>query len=129
MKKLLFLFLPFFCFSQQIKTCNLPEGEALNLSKTILGSGELQTKKTKLGYVVKSEDATMLYTLASNNYNFYQIEGPNEFVKSIWKTYFNPGYSENATNYENTIQKKNGSDIRLQKSQDHYFIKLYSCAN
>lgn len=129
MKKLIFLFLPFFCFSQQIKTCNLPESEVVNLSKTILGSGDLQTKKTKLGYVAETENLKTLFVLQNGNYNLSKIQGSNDSVLAIWKAYFNPAYSESATNYENTIQRKNGSDVRLQKYQDKYYIEVYSCPN
>lgn len=122
MKKLFFIFIPLFVFGQQSKICNISESEIASKSKIITGLDAKELKKTKLGYVYETADLTLLYVKVNDAYNLSKIKGNNDAVKSAWLAFF-------GNTVENPTIKRNGSDIRLQKYQDQFYIESYSCEN
>lgn len=133
MKKLLFLLLlSSLAYGQQIDICNLSENDLQPFSQNLAGSGIKisNSKKTDLGFVVKFDDnLKVTFTNDGGKYSLYNISGKSENVKNVWKSFFNPGYNEASEDYSNTILKQNGGDVRLQKSQDQFYIEKYSCRN
>jgi len=134
MKKLiLLLLLSGFAFGQQINICNLSENDLQPFSEKITSDYGIKisnTKKTKLGFVVKFDDNLQVtFVNIAGQYSLNNITGKTEIVKRIWKSFFNPGYSETSEEYSNTILKQNGGDVRLQESQNQFYIEKYSCRN
>lgn len=122
MKKLFFLLLPLLSFSQQSKICGLNEAEIAATSKAITGIESTESKQTKLGYVYQTADLKLLFEKVGDSYKLNKVKGKSEAVKLVWVNFFN-------NSSESDIIKTNGSDIRLQKYQDKYYIEVYSCAN
>lgn len=133
MKKIiLLLLLSGFAYGQQINICNLSENDLQSFSQNLAGSGIKisNSKKTDLGFVVRFDDnLKVTFTNDGGKYSLYSISGKSENVKNVWKSFFNPGYNEASEDYSNTILKQNGGDVRLQKSQDQFYIEKYSCRN
>ncbi|WP_395974237.1 hypothetical protein [Chryseobacterium cucumeris] len=135
MKKILFfLILSGLAFGQKIGVCNLSENELQLFSEKLASPSGITsqsiTKKTSLGYVVKFEkDLKIMFTNDGGKYSLYDIQGKNEVVKNIWKSFFNPSYTEESKDYSNDVLKDNGADIRLQNIAGQYYIQKYSCQN
>lgn len=132
-KLLLLLLLSGFAYGQQINICNLSENELQPFSEKIASGSGIKisnTKKTDLGFVVKFDDnLKVTFTNYGGKYSLNNIKGKSEIVKNVWKSFFNPGYTENSEAYSNTILKQNGGDVRLQESQNQFYIEKYSCRN
>lgn len=134
MKKLLLLILfSGFAYGQQINICNLSENDLQPFSEKIASGSGIKisnTKKTNLGFVVKFDDnLKVTFTNDGGKYSLYNITGNNQIVENIWTFFFNPGYSKTSEAYSNTILKQNGGDVRLQESQNQFYIQKYSCRN
>lgn len=129
MKKILFfLLLSVFCFAQKQPICKISESDLLKFSTELISSNtNLESKKTQLGYVIKSDDITLLFKKNIENYSLLKVYGNSDKVKNIWLNNFNEKYSEGSPEYSNTVLKTDNIDARLQSKSDNFYIEIYKC--
>lgn len=129
MKKMLFfLLLSIFSFGQKQNFCKLYESDLLKFSTNLISKNiNLESKKTQLGYVIKSDEITLLFKKDAENYSLLKIYGNSDIVKNIWLNNFNEKYVEESTEYSNTVLKTDNLDARLQNKSEKYYIEIYKC--
>jgi hypothetical protein len=131
MKKILFfLLLSVFGFGQKQNFCKLYESDLLKFSTNLISKNiNLESKKTQLGYVIKSDEITLLFKKDAEHYSLLKIYGNSDIVKNIWLNNFNEKYNEGSTEYSNTVLKTDNLDARLQYKSEKYYIEIYKCLN
>ena len=100
-----------FALGQKINICNLSENDLQSFSEKLASESGINipniSKKTSLGYVVKFEkDLKILFINDKGKYSLYNIQGKNEVIIRIWKSFFNPSYIEGSKEYSNDTLKK-----------------------
>lgn len=127
---LFFLLLSVFGFGQKQNFCKLYESDLLKFSTNLISKNiNLESKKTQLGYVIKSDEITLLFKKDAENYSLLKIYGNSDIVKNIWLNNFNEKYVEESTEYSNTVLKTDNLDARLQYKNEKYYIEIYKCLN
>lgn len=115
-------------FAQKQPICKISESDLLKFSTEFISKNtNLESKKTQLGYVIKSDDVTLLYKKDAENYSLLKVYGNSDKVKNIWLNNFNEKYSEGSTEYSNTVLKTDNIDARLQSKSEKYYIEIYKC--
>ena len=127
---LFFLLLSVFGFGQKQNFCKISESDLLKFSTNLISKNiNLESKKTQLGYVIKSDEITLLFKKDAENYSLLKIYGNSDIVKNIWLNNFNEKYVEESTEYSNTVLKTDNLDARLQYKSEKYYIEIYKCLN
>ncbi len=127
---LFFLLLSVFGFAQKQNFCKLYESDLLKFSTNLISKNiNLESKKTQLGYVIKSDEITLLFKKDAEHYSLLKIYGNSDIVKNIWLNNFNEKYVEESTEYSNTVLKTDNLDARLQYKSEKYYIEIYKCLN